>query len=142
MKRKPWFLAVPLIVFTILYGGSVAVAQIIEPAPDAEIVDFKKEFPSPRVVGPPPPMADIWAFDSIAINPVDGSISAVLVVSLRQPDVDGVPQEPVRTATFTVAATAEEMQAIYGKDGYLTMMTSLANALHQVAIARGQEPAA
>lgn len=142
MKRKLWLL-IPLVVFTLLVGSAVAIAQIIEePLPTAEIVDFKKEFETPRVVGPAPPTADIWAFDSISINPLDNSISAVLVVSLTQPDLDGVPQEPIRKATFTISATAAEMQTIYGKDEYLAVMTALADALHQVAIARGVEPAA
>lgn len=140
MKRKLWLL-IPLVVFTLLAGSAVAIAQIIE-EPVTEIVDFKKEFETPRVVGPAPPTADIWAFDSIYINPLDNSISAVLVVSLTQPDIDGVPQEPLRKATFTIAATAEEMQTIYGKDEYLAVMAALADALHQVAIAQGVEPAA
>lgn len=103
-------------------------------------VDFETNYAQARPVGPPPPMADKWGFDSIAINPDGGSIEAVLVASLSQPDVNGQPQPAQRIATFTVTASVDEIAAVIGEPAYAGLMTQLKSTLHLIAQAHGQEP--
>lgn len=93
-------------------------------------VNFSTEFAEARVVGPPPPMANKWSFDSISINPDGGSIEAVLVASLDE----------TRVATFTVIASVEEIASIIGEAAYTNLMTQLKSTLHLIAQAHGQEP--
>lgn len=146
MHRKLSFLA-PIVAVVMLLTGCAgnALAQVVgddptpTPRPVAK-VDFETKFPSPRVVGPPPPMADIWTFDSITIIPPTGSIEAVQLVSLSQPDIAGVPQPATRIATDTVRVTADEAAAILGEAEYLDLMTRISDALHAIAVAQNKEP--
>lgn len=104
-------------------------------------VDFATRFQTPRVVGPPPPMGDTWTFESMSVNPVDGSISALQLVTLIQPnDTNGNPVEPKRIATFTVAFTAKDARTALGDTEYEALMTKISTDLHILAKIQGTEP--
>lgn len=135
--RKLWFLAPVLVVLLLLGSIGIAVAQQRDPP----LVDFEQRFPSPRVVGPPPPMADVWTFDSITFNPEDGSIEAIQLIALSQPDVAGERQPHLRIARDTIRVTAQEAATILGEAAYIDLMTRINNAMHTIARAQGKEPA-
>lgn len=145
--NKLAFLAVPIALAALVTAcdGS-AYAQVNgtpTPKPVAT-VEFGTKFPQPRVVGPPPPMADIWTFDDsgpgACTNPANGSINAVQLVLLSQPDVNGVPQPPKRIATFPVTANAEQAAVILGETQYRDLMVAWSAALHKIAQAQPENP--
>lgn len=140
MKRQ---IVIISAILAILIGGGVAMAQLVDPVEPAaeDKIDFDTKFPQPKVIGPPPPMADIWTFEEIKINPTDGSIYAVQLVTLTQPDDDkGNAVPPKRMATFGINVTNKRAREILGDAEYELLMNTLSNDLHLIAKAEGTEP--
>lgn len=139
MKKNFFKIVIVSAILIILSGFTAVFAQVIEPE-ERPKVDFETKFPTPRVVGPPPPTADVWTFEDITIIPSTGSIKAVQLVTLSTLNPDGSPGEPKRIATFGIDVTDKRAREILGDTEYEELMTKISIDLHLIAKAEGFEP--